>query len=98
MIGEGASWYRWDGNDLLLFLQVQPRSGQDCFVAPLGDRYKIRITAPPVDGKANAHLLRYLAKAFGVNRGAVSLINGESSRSKGVRIRSPQKLPLPVDQ
>ncbi len=95
---DGDSWYRWEGDDLLLFLSIQPRSGQDAFVAPHGDRYKVRITAPPVGGKANAHLLRYLAKSFGVKQKAVSLVTGESSRTKGVRIHAPRRMPIPVDR
>lgn len=58
---------------------------------PHGDHYKVRITAPPVEGKANAHLLRFLAKSFGVHRSSVSLLSGASSRHKGVRIQNPGK-------
>ena len=96
MNGQAHPWYRWEGDDLLLSLRIQPRSGRDEFVAVYGDHYKVRITAPPVDGKANAHLIRFLAKAFGVGRAEVRLIKGESSRSKGVRISAPGKLPIPV--
>ncbi len=88
------SWYRWDGNALLLSLQVQPRASRDEFVAPHGDHFKLRITAPPVEGKANTHLLRFLAKAFGVNLSHVSLESGKSARYKLVRIESPKKHPI----
>jgi len=96
MNGQAHPWYHWEGDDLLLSLRIQPRSGRDEFVAVYGDQYKVRITAAPVDGKANAHLIRFLAKAFGVGRADVRLIKGESSRSKGVRITTPGKLPIPV--
>ncbi|MCB1829607.1 MAG: YggU family protein [Chromatiaceae bacterium] len=92
------SWYRWEHEDLLLYLQIQPRASQDEFVAPHGDHYKVRITAPPVEGKANAHLLRFLAKSFGVHRSSVSLLSGASSRHKGVRIQNPRKMPVPAVQ
>jgi uncharacterized protein (TIGR00251 family) len=98
MTTDVASWYCWEGDDLLLSLRIQPRAGRDGFIAPHGDSYKVRITAPPVDGKANAHLLRFLAKAFGVSRGAVTLVTGESSRNKGVRIHAPCKLPIPAER
>jgi uncharacterized protein (TIGR00251 family) len=91
------SWYHWEGNDLLLSLRVQPRAGRDGFIGPHGGSYKVRITAPPVDGKANAHLLRFLAKAFGVSREAVTLMTGECSRNKGIRIHAPRKLPIPAE-
>jgi uncharacterized protein (TIGR00251 family) len=50
-------WYRWDGADLVLDCHLQPRSSADELVGDHGDALKIRITAPPVDGKANAHLV-----------------------------------------
>lgn len=85
--------YQWQGEDLLLVLRVQPRASRDEIVGPHGDSLKIRITAPPVDGKANSHLLKYLAKAFGVPRADVELVTGESGRNKQVRIRAPVTLP-----
>ncbi|WP_275097397.1 DUF167 family protein [Sedimenticola hydrogenitrophicus] len=89
-----ADWYRWEGEDLLLWLRVQPRAGKDQFVGPYGDRYKVRITAPPVEGKANEHLVRFLAKAFGVGRDQVSLISGDSGKHKQFRIQRPRKFPI----
>lgn len=90
------AWYRWEGDHLLLRLRVQPRGGSDRFIAPHGDCYKVRITAPPVDGKANAHLLRFLARAFGVGRNQVTLVNGDTSRNKTFRIEKPAKFPIPL--
>ena len=58
-----------------------------------GERLKIRLTAPPVEGKANAYLMAFLAKAFGVSKSQVSLISGELNRQKRVRINAPKKLP-----
>jgi len=46
-----------------------------------------------VEGKANSHLIRFLAKAFGVPRSHVTLRGGESSRHKRLCIDSPQQLP-----
>lgn len=61
--------------------------------SPGCDRLKIRLTAPPVDGKANAHLLAFLASAFAVSKSQVSLESGQQSRQKRVRIQQPQRLP-----
>ncbi|MCB1851242.1 MAG: YggU family protein [Gammaproteobacteria bacterium] len=88
-----ASWYRWEAQDLLLNLRIHPRASQDQFVAPLGDCYKVSITAPPVEGKANTHLIAFLADSFGVNRRQVRLVTGANSRNKGVRITNPQRIP-----
>jgi uncharacterized protein (TIGR00251 family) len=92
------TWYRWDGSDLLLELRVQPRASQDGFGEALNDRLKLRLTAPPVDGKANAQLTRFLAAAFGVSKARVHLECGASSRNKRVRIQTPKRLPLDLER
>ncbi len=92
------SWYRWEDQDLILRLRIQPKASRDAFVAPYGeDEYKITITAPPVDGQANIHLIKFLAKQFGLPRSRISLESGETSRSKSLRLKSPTKMPIPVD-
>lgn len=89
-----SGYYQWQGVRLLLNVRVQPRASRDEIVGPHGERaLKIRITAPPVDGKANTHLIRFLAKAFGVPRSQINLIGGESSRTKRLSINSPKQLP-----
>ena len=87
------SHFRWDGADLILECHLQPKASRDEFAGLHGDRLKIRLTAPPVDGKANAHLLAFLAKAFGVAKSQVSLESGELNRHKRLRIRAPRSLP-----
>lgn len=87
------SYFRWDGNDLILDCHLQPKASKDEFAGLHGERLKIRLTAPPVEGKANAHLLAFLGLAFGVAKSQIQLISGELNRQKRVRIRSPQKLP-----
>jgi hypothetical protein len=87
------SYFHWDGGDLILDCHLQPKASKDEFAGLHGQRLKIRLTAPPVEGKANAHLLAFLCKAFGVAKSQVQLISGELNRQKRVRILSPQKLP-----
>ncbi|MEW8051840.1 MAG: DUF167 family protein [Candidatus Thiodiazotropha sp.] len=89
------TWYRWDQTDLILHLRLQPKASRDAFIGPYGENeYKITITAPPAGGKANRHLLKFLAKAFGLPASRVELICGKSSRSKSVRLKSPPLLPI----
>ena len=88
-----AHWFHWAGEDLYLQLRVLPRAKRDALETPLGDALKVRITAPPVEGKANAHLRRFLAKQFGVSQSAVLLLGGERNRIKRVRIQRPKRLP-----
>jgi uncharacterized protein len=75
------------GSDLLLELRVQPRASRREFAGTIGDRVRVRLQAPPVDGRANAALLEFLAEAFGVPRAAVSIERGLAGRDKSVRIR-----------
>jgi hypothetical protein len=93
-----AAWYRWDGDDLILRLRVQPRASRDEWAGPRGDCYRVRITAPPVDGKANAHLLRLIASDFGVPLARVTLEQGGSGREKQVRVGRPTRSPLPLER
>jgi len=86
--------FQWkDSQTLLLHCHVQPKASRDALVGLYGERLKVQISAPPVDGKANKHLLKYIAKEFGVAKTRVSLIRGESSRQKTLQIINSQKLP-----
>ena len=65
---------------------VQPRASR-AKIGPRHDgRIKIAVTAPPVDGEANAAVIELLAKSLGVARSAVEVIAGASSRRKTIRI------------
>ena len=92
-----AAWRREDGTALVLALHVQPGASRTEIAGThgvAGDmRLKLRLAAPPVDGKANAELLRFLAEAFGVPLRQVVLVRGATSRQKSVRIESPARRP-----
>lgn len=89
-------FYSWQGEDLLLRVYLQPRASSDEIVGPHGNALKIRVTAPPVEGKANRHLQKFLAGQFGVPPSRVGLEKGHGSRAKLWRIRQPQRLPPPI--
>ena len=78
---------------LLLTLHVQPGARRTEVAGMHGDALKVRLAAPPVDGKANAELLRYLASEFGVPLRQVALVRGETSRLKVVRVVRPTARP-----
>lgn len=92
-----APWRRDEadvtGVAVVLTLHVQPGAKRTEIAGVYGDALKIRLAAPPVDGKANAELVRFLARAFGVPQGAVTLLRGETSRQKTVRIDAPRLRP-----
>ena len=79
-------WARRDGAGWLLELHVQPGAKATAAVGEHGGRLKLKIAAPPVDNKANAHLLAWLAVVMGVPKSAVRLVRGETSRQKTVAV------------
>lgn len=81
---------------LLIRLYIQPKAHRDCFVGLHGDELKVAITAPPVDGKANSHLVKFLAKQFRVPKNQVILVKGETSRHKQIKIITPQQIPTDI--
>ena len=94
----GDDWFRWDGEDLILRIRVQPRASREAITGPEGDRLKVRLNAPPVEGEANAALIALIARSCGVAKGQVALIRGRKGREKDLRICAPRKLPEGVTQ
>ncbi len=79
-------------------MRVQPNAPRDELVEALEDCYRVRIKAPPVEGKANRALRRFIADAFDVPQSRVELIGGTHGRRKRLLIRSPGRLPLPIER
>jgi uncharacterized protein (TIGR00251 family) len=69
-----------------LDIVVQPRCPREGMGPVVGDRLKVSVNAPPVEGKANAAVQRVLAESFGVPRSAVTILRGETGKRKTVRI------------
>ncbi len=91
-------WYHWQQETLILDIHLQPRASRDEIVGGHGGRLKIRLTAPPADGKANRSLLKFIAKLCGVPVRQTCLLNGKTSRDKRVTIESPRCLPEGVQR
>ena len=84
-----ASWCRRDGNGWLLAIHAQPGARKSGIAGLHGDALKVKLAAPPVEGRANDELLRYLSDALGVPKSAVRIERGETSRKKWVRVTRP---------
>jgi uncharacterized protein len=65
---------------------VQPRCPREGVGPVMGDRLKVSVNAPPVEGKANEAVQKVLAQAFGVSRSAVTILRGETGKRKTVHI------------
>ena len=77
----------------MLDLHIQPGAKKNEVVGLYGDALKLRIASPPVDGRANAALITYLAAALGVPKQSLAVIRGETSRRKTVRVSDPRADP-----
>ena len=80
------AWYRRNGEVITLTLHVQPGAKRSELSGLHGDALKIRLAAPPVDGRANEALLKYIAGLFDVPIRQVELKQGGQSRHKVVVI------------
>ena len=75
-----------DGPSATVSVRVVPRSSKEGVAGFEGGVLRIRLNAPPVEGKANEALVRFLAKAVGVPRSRITLVKGEKGRNKIVRV------------
>jgi len=72
--------------DTILKLHVTPRSSRSEITGWRDDVLCVKLTAPPVKGAANAAIVKFIADALGVRKSQVTLISGEKSREKTLRI------------
>jgi len=80
------TWLVADDKGVTLRLHIQPGAKKTEVAGLHGEALKIRLAAPPVDGKANASLIAFLADRLGVAKSAVTLVSGDASRAKRVRV------------
>jgi len=92
-----VTWYQWQDEVLVLRVRAQPRAKKDELLGPERGYLKVRIAAPPVEGKANEHLRRFLANEFGVPKSRVELVGGARTGFKRIRIHAPRKLPAVIE-
>jgi uncharacterized protein len=72
--------------EITLKIYLQPKSSRNEIAGPYRDGIKVRVTAAPVEGRANEALLGFLAKELGVTRSCIEIVRGHRSREKTVRI------------
>ena len=82
-----SDWYRVAGDGrITLTLHIQPGAKKTEFAGLHGDALKIRLAAPPVDGKANDALVKFIAETLGLAKSAVVLKSGQTSRRKVLEV------------
>ena len=80
--------------DIILKVYLQPKSSKNEIMGPYRDGIKIKVTAPPVDGKANKALIRFLANELEISPSQIEILKGHHSREKTLRISTPSRLTL----
>ncbi len=83
-------WYRIGEDSITLSLHIQPGAKKSGIAGLHGDALKIRLAAPPIEGRANEALLKYMARLFDVPLRQIVLLQGEQSRHKVVSIKGSQ--------
>jgi uncharacterized protein (TIGR00251 family) len=71
---------------ILLNVYLQPKSSKNEIVGPYRDGLKVKVTAPPIEGKANEALILFLAKEFGISPSCIEIVKGYHSREKTLKI------------
>jgi len=88
-----AEWFRREKDSITLTLHIQPGAKRSEVAGLHGDALKIRLAAPPIEGRANEALLRFIADSFDVPLRQVELLRGAQSRHKMVRVTGSEVEP-----
>jgi hypothetical protein len=83
-----------DGPDVVLRVKVVPGASRSAIAGPLGARLKIRIAAPPEAGKANAAVIKLLARRIGCRVNQITIASGHASAEKTVRVAGADAIAL----
>ncbi len=73
---------------IIFDVKVVPRSSKSEIVGELGGALKIKLKSPPVDGAANAELIKVLSKTFGISKNEIEIIGGQTSKDKKIKIQN----------
>jgi len=92
------SFCAWDGETLVLNILGQPSAKQDAIGKAKGKQMKVSVTAAPVAGRATDHMVRFLAKEFGVASKDIEVVFGRFNVNKQLRIKSPKNLPAVINK
>jgi uncharacterized protein (TIGR00251 family) len=81
------SYYSFDKSGAIrITVKVEPRSSRPGVTGLHGNALKVRLSSPPVEGRANEELVEILAEALGVRRAQVGIVGGQASKNKSVRV------------
>jgi uncharacterized protein (TIGR00251 family) len=91
--GADNSFFRWDGDTLVVNVLGKPAAAKDAVGKPKGAQLKVSVTAQPLNGRATDHMVRFLAPLFGVAVRDIEVVFGRESIHKQLRIHAPSRWP-----
>lgn len=86
-------FYQWEEDTLVLNILGTPSAKKDAIGKVKGNQLKVSVTAAPVAGKATDHMVRFLAKEFGVSTSDIVVVYGRMNINKQLRIKEPKTVP-----
>ena len=92
------TFYQWEGDVLVLNILGTPSAKRDAIGKPKGNQLKVSVTAAPVAGKATDHMVRFLAKEFGISPSDIEVVYGRMNVNKQLRIKDPKELPSSIER
>lgn len=90
------TWWDVQPDGLEILIRVVPGARKSEIAGLVGDRLRIRLRAPAVEGKANVELQRFLAGVFGVRSSAIAIVRGVHSRDKTIQIHGVSEVPTGI--
>ena len=88
----------WEGEILVLNILGTPSAKKDAIGKAKGNQLKVSVTAAPVAGKATDHMVKFLAKEFGVTPKEIEVVFGRFNVNKQLRITAPKSLPSVISK
>lgn len=98
MTSQTTSFCTWEGKTLVLNILGTPSAKKDAIGKAKGSQLKVSVTAAPVAGRATDHMVRFLAKEFGVAPSDIDVVFGRFNVNKQLRIKSPKSLPSVISK
>ncbi len=90
-------FYQWEEDVLVLNILGTPSAKRDAIGKVKGNQLKVSVTHAPVAGKATDHMVRFLAKEFGIGAGDIEVVYGRMNVNKQLRLKNPKQLPPPIE-
>ena len=81
------NWAQKTKDGIVIKIHVVPNSSKTQIIGEHGDRLKIKIKAPPVDGKANEEVIDFLCEKLGIKKNQAELVAGQTSKSKNILLK-----------